>query len=73
MIPVQPEFECLSKVSGITYEQDIKLPQLFRLYIDVGAKICSPPALDKAFKTIDFLVLLDIDELTEQTRTLFFK
>lgn len=53
--------------------ENVKLPQLFRLYMDLDAKICSPPALDKEFKTIDYLVLLDIENLDERTRLLFFK
>lgn len=53
--------------------QQVKLPQLFRLYIDLGAKVCSFPALDTEFKTIDYLILLDIEKLDERTRLLFFK
>lgn len=53
--------------------KDITLPQLFRLYIDLGAKILSKPALDKEFKTIDFLILVDVKKLDERSRALFFK
>lgn len=60
---VEPEKEKIS---------DISLPQLFRLYMDLGAKVCSPPAIDREFKTIDYLVLLDINKLDERTRMLFF-
>jgi len=38
----------------------------------VGAKICGPPALDRQFKTIDFLTLLDIEALSASTRARFF-
>lgn len=34
-------------------------PKLLRAYLSVGAKICGPPAMDREFKTIDFLTLLD--------------
>ena len=40
-----------------------KPPRLLRAYLSVGAKICSPPALDREFKTIDFLTLLDLRSL----------
>lgn len=52
---------------------EVKLPQLFRLYMDLRARVCSPPALDTEFKTIDYLVLLDVENLDERTRMLFFK
>lgn len=51
----------------------VEPPQLFRLYLDLGAKVLSKPALDKDFKTIDYLIIVDVEELDEQTRALFFK
>src|SRR5262249_18722913 len=39
------------------------IPKLLRAYLTVGAKICGPPALDRQFKTIDFLTLLDLHAL----------
>jgi putative hemolysin len=37
-----------------------KIPKLLQAYLTIGAKICGPPALDREFKTIDFLTLLDL-------------
>ncbi len=71
-IPVQPEFDC-SNDGAFTYETEVKLPQLFRLYLDIGVKVCSPPALDSTFKTIDFLILLDKESLSEHSKALFLK
>ncbi len=34
-------------------------PRLLAAYLGVGARICSPPALDREFKTIVFLTMLD--------------
>lgn len=34
-------------------------PRLLGAYLGVGARICSPPALDREFKTIVFLTMLD--------------
>ena len=34
-------------------------PRLLRAYLGVGAKICSPPAIDRTFGTIDFLTMID--------------
>ena len=47
-----------------------KLPKLLRAYLSLGAKICGPPAIDREFKTIDFLTWLDIDELPDIARKL---
>ncbi len=40
-----------------------KVPKLLSAYLSLGAKICAPPALDREFKTIDFLTLLDLEML----------
>lgn len=47
-----------------------KLPKLLRAYLSLGARICGPPAIDREFKTIDFLTWLDIEELPEMARRL---
>ncbi len=44
-------------------EEAPKIPKLLRAYLSIGAKICGPPALDRQFKTIDFLTLLDLQSL----------
>lgn len=46
-------------------------PKLLRAYLSIGAKICGPPALDREFKTIDFLTLLDLQELSDSARARF--
>ena len=51
----------------------VKLPQLFRLYLRYGARVCSCPALDRHFKTIDYLVLLDTEALDPATRGVYFE
>ncbi|NBV87584.1 MAG: GNAT family N-acetyltransferase [Verrucomicrobia bacterium] len=40
-----------------------RAPKLLTAYLSLGAKICAPPALDREFKTIDFLTLLDLHNL----------
>lgn len=34
-------------------------PRLLRAYLGAGAKICGEPAIDREFRTIDFLTMLD--------------
>ena len=44
-----------------------KVPKLLGAYLAVGAKITGPPAIDREFKTIDFLTFLDLISLPEST------
>jgi len=48
-------------------ERAPKIPKLLAAYLSLGAKICGPPALDREFKTIDFLTVLDLDSLPAAT------
>lgn len=50
-----------------------ELPPLFQSYLNLGAEVCGPPAIDAEFGTIDFLVLLDLARLSEQMRKTFFR
>jgi putative hemolysin len=43
-------------------------PKLLRAYLALGAKICGPPAIDRAFRSIDFLTLMDCRELPAVVR-----
>jgi putative hemolysin len=38
-------------------------PRLLRAYLAIGARICGPAAIDREFGTIDFLTLLDLNDL----------
>jgi len=49
-----------------------RTPRLFRAYLDISARICGPPAIDREFKTIDFLTLVDLQNLPDRVRTRFF-
>ena len=46
--------------------------RLFRAYLDISARICGPPAIDREFKTIDFLTLVDLQVLPDRVRSRFF-
>jgi putative hemolysin len=50
----------------------VALPALFETYLRYGAKVCGGPAIDREFKTIDFLVLLDINDMDERAWSMFF-
>ena len=48
------------------------LPRLLSGYLAVGARICGEPALDREFRTIDFLTLLDLDAIPSRVASRFF-
>lgn len=50
----------------------VAIPKLLRAYLSLGAKICGPPALDRQFKTIDFLTLLDLETMPVAVRLRLF-
>lgn len=47
-----------------TLEGALKLPKLFAAYLRLGAQVISEPAVDRAFGTVDFLILLDRQRVT---------
>lgn len=68
----QPGYRCYEE--GFTAPPDlrVKVPPLFRTYLRHGAKVCGPPAIDRQFKTIDFLVLFDVDGMDPRMFQTFF-
>jgi putative hemolysin len=52
-------------------EEEVSIPKLLRAYLTIGAKICGPPALDREFQTIDFLTLVDLQQMTPAARARF--
>jgi putative hemolysin len=64
-----PGHECSRKNSNTG---PVRPPRLFRAYLDISAKLCGPPAIDREFKTIDFLTVIDLKRLPDRVRTRFF-
>ncbi len=58
-----PGWRCQPSTTPIPQAPPPKAPKLLSAYLSLGAKICAPPALDQEFKTIDFLTLLDLENL----------
>jgi len=44
-------------------QAEVVVPRLLRTYLELSAWICGPPAIDREFKAIDFLTLLDLSEV----------
>lgn len=73
----EPASRPKSESTGLTLDADLEqtgqaqekteLPHLLQLYLRYGAKICGGPALDRDFKTIDFLTLLDLRDFEPRT------
>ena len=63
-IPPHPQFVCYPPDFEADPNVSVKLPPLFAGYLKLGAKITGEPALDREFKTIDFLVLFDKTKLS---------
>lgn len=59
---VQPLDYCACSLEELP-EKPVRIPKLLGAYLSIGAKICGPPAIDRTFKTIDFLTMLDIAHL----------
>ena len=64
---------CASGLNGCcaapAAEADI--PRLLKTYLTIGARIAAPPAWDREFRTIDFLTLLDLNQLSAAARNRF--
>ena len=65
----QPGHEC--HASGVAVDAG-RPPRLFRAYLEISGCICGAPAIDREFKTIDFLTLVDLANLPDRVRTRFF-
>lgn len=72
-VPPQQGFECNEDAPLARKEDEVRVPSLFRTYLRYGCWICGPPAIDRAFKTIDFFMLFDLAELDERRYKLFFE
>ncbi|MEM6796643.1 MAG: GNAT family N-acyltransferase [Acidobacteriota bacterium] len=73
-IEPRPGFECYGPedVESLSWEGKVHIPKLFRIYLRHGAKVCGPPAIDRDFKTIDYLILFDVGAMDEKRIRTFF-
>jgi len=69
-----PGLECrMPHLTPDAAVEPVHIPALFQSYLNLGARIIGPPAIDRLFKTIDFLVLLDVRELDLHAYQSFFR
>jgi putative hemolysin len=65
----QPGYDCQPSGGPVAVARP---PRLFRAYLEISGRICGPPAIDREFKTIDFLTLVDLAKLPDRVRARFF-
>lgn len=72
-INLSPRFDrrCLPKNFTPT-DKKVDLPSLVNIYLRIGAKICGEPAIDREFKTIDYFVVFDLNEIDRRYKKMFF-
>jgi putative hemolysin len=65
--------ECGSAAEAVPDQvsEPVKVPKLLKTYLAIGARICSAPAWDREFGTIDFLTLLDLRTISSSARNRF--
>lgn len=71
-VPANAGWECTGEEPTAAAVGELELPILFRTYLRYRALVCSPPAIDRDFKTIDFLVLFDVEAMAPESRAMFF-
>lgn len=70
-VPPLPGAACRAPAGAS--EREHRLPELFQAYLDLGGKVLGPPALDRDFKTVNWLLLVDIANLDPLTYRAFFQ
>jgi len=66
------DLDCRAEAGASDSAAEFTIPPLFQSYLNLGAKVCGPPAIDRLFKTIDFLVLFDKKQLGARVFRAFF-
>ncbi|MEO7427281.1 MAG: GNAT family N-acyltransferase [Fibrobacteria bacterium] len=61
----KPEYSCEAGMLEILDTPQPRLPRLFEGYLNLGGLVCGEPALDRKFKTIDYLVVVDTQEMPQ--------
>jgi putative hemolysin len=73
LAPPLPGLGCDEADPAAVAAARVHIPPLFQSYLNLGARVLGPPAIDRLFKTIDFLVALDIQTLDEHSYRFFFR
>lgn len=69
-VTAQPGLACTADAGGVAQQ---KIPKLMRTYLQYGARIAGPPAMDHSFGTIDFLAVFDLQGISPRIRRMFLE
>lgn len=72
-IDPRPDVACFDETLELDSDFPARLPTLFRIYLRHGALVCGPPAIDRRFKTIDYLVIFDVDAMDPRLFEMYFE
>lgn len=71
LTPVRDDFK-ISNVNGSIKDSEVDIPPLLKNYLNVGTKVCSEPAYDHNLKLFHLFILMDVQEISERTKKMFF-
>lgn len=72
-VNAQPGLECAASADSCADTTAVRIPRLMRTYLQYGARIAGPPAIDHDFGTIDFLAVFDLQGISPRIRRLFLE
>ncbi|MBD2527306.1 GNAT family N-acetyltransferase [Nostoc sp. FACHB-133] len=73
-ILVYPHSQYRFEINQILTDVDnVDIPNILRAYLRIGAKVCSLPAINREFKSIDFLTLFSISAMNRRHYQMFFE
>lgn len=62
----------LKNLEDLPETDEVDIPPLFQNYLDVGCTVCGGPSYDEELNLYHFVILLDVEAISEQTRKMFF-
>lgn len=71
-VRARPGFECVADGPAPVPPPEPQIPTLFATYLRFRSTVYGPPVIDREFKTIDYLVVMDTGAFDAGTHALFF-
>lgn len=60
-----PDYQCHTNLEADAMPK-VRAPRLLAAYLAMGARICGEPAIDRQFRTIDFLTFIDLGRMDSE-------
>lgn len=71
-IEVKEAYKCSVDSEQKETTDEIDMPDLLKNYLNVGTSVCSLPAHDKDLQLIHIFTLMDVEQISDRVRKLFF-